>query len=342
MSDSMKAGIYSGVGSVEFSRRPIPVSGDGETLIKVESVGICGTDMAIFSGKHPRAKAPLIMGHEVGGIVERINGEQPDDFAVGSRVTFYPLISCGDCATCRSGKKYVCENLKLIGIDSDGGMAEYVSVPTESVIPVPGHWDKQWAALTEPVAVAVHALRRSSVKPGDSVLVLGAGIIGILCGQMAMAAGATKVVIADFIPYRLDIATESGMVAVNLNEDDLFKRADDFTGGTGFDVTMECSGSAGAQQYTTAVTRVQGEILVVGMPKEPPPVDLRILAFKELTMTGTRVYEKIDFSRAVDLVEQAKINVANLVSHEFSIEKIKEAFDCMANAEKSLKILLTF
>jgi len=341
MSNEMKAAIYSGVNTVENVVRPIPKPKNGETLIKVESVGICGTDMAIFAGKHPRAKAPLIMGHEVGGIVVEIAGEPPEGVETGSRVTFFPLISCGECNTCLSGKAYVCENLKLIGIDSDGGMAEYVVVPSESVIPVPENWNKKWAALIEPVSVAVHAVRRSSVKPGDNVLVLGAGIIGNLCAQMAKVAGAAQVVIADLIPFRLKIAETVGLVTVNLREEDLMARVKELTDGAGFDVTMECSGSAGAQKYTTAATRVLGEVLIVGMPKEPPPVDLRILAFKELTMIGTRVYEKVDFARAVEIVEQKRINIDNLITHEFPLDSIREAFDLMAKAEDSLKILLT-
>jgi len=103
---------------------------------EIESVGICGTDIAIYSGKHPRAKAPLVMGHEVGGIVSEISGKPAAGVEIGTRVTFYPLISCGTCRTCLSGKAYVCDTLKLIGIDFNGGMAEYVAVPSESVIPV--------------------------------------------------------------------------------------------------------------------------------------------------------------------------------------------------------------
>ena len=342
MSDTMKAAIYSGVNTVETVTRPIPEPKDGEILIKVESTGICGTDMAIFAGKHPRAKAPLIMGHETGGVVVKIAGEAPKGVEVGSRVTFFPLITCGECYTCLSGKTYVCENLKLIGIDSDGGMAEYVVVPSESVIPVPENWNKNRAALMEPVAVAVHSVRRSSVKVGDSVLVLGAGIIGILCAQMAKAAGAARVVIADLIPSRLKIAGDVGLLAINIKKEDFHACTKELTYGVGFDVTMECSGSAGAQPLTTAATRVLGEILVVGMPKEPPPVDLRMVTFKELTMVGTRVYEKIDFVRAIELVEEGKINVDRMVTHEFPVEKVKEAFKVMAKGEDSLKILLTF
>ncbi|MFC1537867.1 zinc-binding dehydrogenase [Candidatus Latescibacterota bacterium] len=340
MSKQMKAAIYSGAGSAEYIEMPVPELKSGETLIEVESVGICGTDIAIYSGKHPRAKAPLVMGHEVGGVVAEIAEKPATNVEIGTRVTFYPLISCGTCSTCLSGKAYVCDTLKLIGIDFDGGMAEYVAVPSESVIPVPEYWNTNRAALMEPVAVAVHAVRRSSIKPGDSVLVLGAGIIGNLCAQMAKAAGAVQVVIADLTSYRLNIAEQVGLTAVNIRENDMIERANELTGGSGFDVTMECSGSAAAQPVALAATRVLGEIIVVGMPKEPPAVDLRLVAFKELSLIGTRVYEKVDFQRAIELVEQKRILVDNLVSHEYPLEKTKEALDLMAEAGDSMKILL--
>lgn len=342
MPDTMKAALYVGAGSVESIVREIPKPVDGETLIKIESVGICGTDIAIFAGKHPRAKAPLIMGHEVGALVAGIAGKKPAGIDAGTRVTFFPLINCGVCATCRSGKTYVCEKLKLIGIDSDGGMAEFAVVPTEALIAVPQSWDKRWAALMEPVAVAVHAVRRSSIMPGDKVLVTGAGIIGNLCAQAAVVAGAAKVVIADINPYRLKIAETLGMRTVDLRKEDIMTVTAEVTGGTGFDVTMECSGSAPAQKTTTDCTRVLGEIIVVGMPKEPPPVDLRMVTFKELTMIGTRVYERVDFERSIELVAQGRIKVDNLISHEFPVEDAAEAFKLMMKGEESLKILLTF
>ncbi len=342
MPDTMKAAIYAGPGKVKNIVRDIPEPDHGEALIRIESVGICGTDIAIFSGKHPRAKAPLIMGHEVGAVVAGIAGEKPAGIDTGTRVTFFPLINCGVCATCKSGKTYVCEKLGLIGIDSDGGMAEFAVVPSEALIPVPQNWDKRWAALMEPVAVAVHSVRRSSIMPGDKVLVTGAGIIGNLCAQMAAAAGATHVVIADINPYRLEIAKGLGMRTVDLTKEDINAVTSEVTGGTGFDVTMECSGSAPAQKTVTDCTRVLGEIIIVGMPKEPPPVDLRMVTFKELTLVGTRVYERVDFERSIELVAQGRVKVDNLISHEFPIEKVSEAFELMMKGAESLKILLTF
>jgi (R,R)-butanediol dehydrogenase / meso-butanediol dehydrogenase / diacetyl reductase len=343
MPDIMKAATWAGTDQVEITTRPIPEPAPGQARIKVEAVGVCGTDIAIYKGKHPRAKAPLIMGHEVGGVVDTINGDAPADVAPGTRVTFFPLITCGVCRTCLSGKTYVCENLKLIGIDTDGGMAEYMIVPTEALVPVPESWSGEMAALMEPVAVALHSVKRSSIKLGDTVLITGAGIIGILCGQMAKAAGALHVVIADLVESRLEIAAGAGLIPANLkNDGELDRIITDLTGGAGVDVTMECSGAAGAQPLTTKHTRVLGEVLLVGMPKDPPPVDIRMVTFKELSMAGTRVYERIDFERSIELLDQKRITAAGLVSHRFTVEQTKEAIDTMAVGGDSMKIMITF
>ena len=342
MEKTMKAAIYSSPGIVETVTRAVPTPGEGEILIKVEATGICGTDLAILAGKHPRAKAPLIMGHEVGGLVEQIGGNISAGFAVGDRVTFFPLISCGVCSTCRDGNTYVCENLKLIGIDADGGMADYITVPTASVVPVPSGWSGSTAAVIEPAAVAVHSIRKSSVKAGDNVLVLGAGIIGNLCGQAAHAAGAARVVIGDIVPFRLEAAKKCGMEPVNLAVDTLDAAVSDVTDGRGFDVVLECSGSAPAHALAPSVTSVLGEVLVVGMPKQPVSVDMRLVAFKELRYTGTRVYELRDFARAVELVERGRLKVDGLVSHTMPVDKAVEAFVLAQEPAQALKVLITF
>lgn len=343
MPGMMKAAIWTGTGQVETTTRPIPEPAEGQARIRVEAVGICGTDISIYKGKHPRAKAPLIPGHEVGGIVDKIVGPAPSGISRGSRVTFFPLLSCGVCRTCKSGNTYVCETLKLIGIDTDGGFAEYMIVPTGSLIPVPASWSGEMAALMEPVSVAVHAVRKSSLKLGDIVLVTGAGIIGILTAQMALAAGALHVVIADIVQSRLDIAAGLGLIPVNLtHEGELDRTIANLTGGAGVDVTMECSGAAPAQMLATKHTRVLGEILLVGMPKEPPAVDIRMMTFKELKSVATRVYEFVDFVRAIELLDQERISAEGLITHRFPVEKAKEALDLMAAGGDSLKIMIEF
>jgi 2-desacetyl-2-hydroxyethyl bacteriochlorophyllide A dehydrogenase len=323
-------------------QRPVPQMGERDVLIKVENVGICGSDMSIWHGKHPRAKTPLIPGHEFGGIVADARGPLPDGVQVGSKVLCYPLISCGTCATCRGGHAYVCENLHLYGIDVDGGMAEYVAVDAGTVMPVPQAWEGKRAAAIEPLAVAVHAIRKSSIRPGDRVLVTGAGVIGNLCAQMAHVAGASDVWITDLNSFRLATAAKLGMHPINVGEADLEAKTREITGGSGFDVTLECSGSNSAPSQATAVTKVLGEIVLVGVPKPPTPMDLRAVNFKEQRLTGVRVYEKQDFSIAIQLAGAGRVNVDALVTHEFDAAQAADAFALMARGGDSIKIQFKF
>jgi (R,R)-butanediol dehydrogenase / meso-butanediol dehydrogenase / diacetyl reductase len=342
MNNKMRSVVWTGVQTVEPMSRSVPEMSENDVLIKVEAAGICGTDLTIWNGKHPRAKAPLIPGHEFSGIVADTRGALPENVAVGSKVLCYPLISCGTCATCRSGKAYVCENLHFYGIDVDGGMAEYVTVAADTVMPVPQQWDNRRAAAMEPLAVAVHAVRRSSIRPGDRVLITGAGIIGNFCGQMARVAGASEVWITDLNDFRLHAAGNLGLLPINIARVDIEKQMREITGGTGFDVTLECSGSNEAPGQATAVTRVLGEIVLVGVPKPPTPMDLRAVNFKELRITGVRVYEKQDFEIALQLTNAGQVEVDALVTHEFDAAQASEAFALMARGGDSIKIQFRF
>ena len=162
----MKSIVYHSAQEITVEDQPMPEIAAGEVLIKVAYVGVCGSDMNIYQGVHPRAKAPLVMGHEFSGTI--VAGHPT--LAKGTPVTVYPLLSCGHCEPCLSGYAHVCDTLKLIGIDCDGGMAEYVKVPVDKVMPIPPTLSLKLGAFLEPVAVGVHAVRRSGYKPGDRVV----------------------------------------------------------------------------------------------------------------------------------------------------------------------------
>src|SRR5665811_836311 len=188
----MKAAVWTATDQVEVTDVPLPEVPNGWALVKVAYNGICGTDLAILHGKHPRATAPLIMGHEISGWVERAGATGPD---AGTLVVAEPLISCGECRSCKNGLTHVCRRLGLYGIDAPGGMAQYVALPPEVLHAVPDGVDLRMATLAEPLAVAVHALERSGMERGDVVAVYGAGPIGILTALVARHEGAAAVVI---------------------------------------------------------------------------------------------------------------------------------------------------
>jgi threonine dehydrogenase-like Zn-dependent dehydrogenase len=182
----MKAALYKDIKKVETGEIKKPEIKDKEALIKVKYAGICGTDIHIYKGLHPRATAPLVMSHEFSGIVEEI-GTKRKDIKMGDRVVINPLISCGNCFPCREGHPHICPNLNLVGIDQNGGFAEYTKVNSDKLFKIPDALPMDLAALMEPVAVAVHAVRKSKLSLGDKVAVIGGGPIGQLISQICTA-----------------------------------------------------------------------------------------------------------------------------------------------------------
>ena len=206
MIHDMKAIFYMGKNTLEVRDTEKPgLEEDRDVIVQVKYAGICGTDLSIMAGKHPRAKRPLIMGHEFSGTVHEA-GTNVSGMQAGDRIVVEPLISCGTCYACRSGYAYVCQNLGLYGIDAPGAFAEFVKVPAEKVFSVPDDIDYDIAALIEPMAVAVHAIRLSNLKVGDVVCVQGAGPIGLLTALVAQQSGSREVIICEKESYRCDIA----------------------------------------------------------------------------------------------------------------------------------------
>ncbi|WP_227551550.1 zinc-dependent alcohol dehydrogenase [Metabacillus sediminilitoris] len=335
---TMKAGLYISEKNVIVGSLEKPTLNQGEALIKVSAAGICGTDMMIYFGKHPRAKAPLAMGHEFSGVIEEINGEST--FKLGDRIVVEPTISCGKCDACLSGNSHVCKTLGLIGIDFHGGFAEYVTVPLHRLHKIPETLSDDHAALAEPVAVGIHTVRRSNMKVGDTVVVLGAGPIGLLIALTAKIAGADKIYISDISPYRLGKAEELGFIALNGNEVDVVKEVMEATNGVGADVVFEVAGNNLTANQMIHACRTQGQIVVVSVYKQPPTIDLAAMHFRELSLTTTRCYSHSDFATAVSMMASGKIDVTPFISHQLSLDEIEKGFQLMMNPDESLKILI--
>lgn len=334
---NMKAGLYISAKQVAVGELTKPVLSPGEALIKVSYAGICGTDMMIYSGKHPRAKAPLAMGHEFSGVIQEINGESY--FSIGDRVVIEPTLSCGTCEACTAGEYHVCKTLKLVGIDQHGGFAEFVAVPLHRLHSIPDGLSDAHAALAEPVAVAVHTVRRSQLKVGDNVAILGAGPIGLLIGLVAKQAGAGQIIISDISPYRLGKAEQLGFTALDAKTVNITEEVRRLTDNTGADVVFEVAGNQITAKQMIETIKTQGQIVVVSVFKQPPAIDLAAMHFRELSLTTTRCYSKGDFKKAIQLMQNGSINVSSLISHELSLDQIAEGFELMENPDVSLKVL---
>lgn len=336
----MKALQYISANKVEVRDVPIIPLAPGQARIRVTYCGVCGSDIGIYSGKHPRAKAPLTIGHEFVGVIEEINGES-NGMKVGDRIAAYPLISCGDCYACRNGKDYVCSSLRLIGIDLNGGMAEYVNCSTEALFPLPEEVPDRICAVIEPLAVAVHSVHRSKFKPLDSVAIIGAGPIGILVGLVLKHSGASRIIISDISEERLKLCEEFGFETVNSQNKNLAEYVANTTKGEGVNIVYECSGArAGAEEMTYPVC-TDGMICLVGVHKEARSVALSDMHFRELNMTATRVYEKEEFRQTVEYIEKLQGEIDRMITDVVPLEKSENVFEYIADsANGAMKVVI--
>lgn len=336
----MNAFIYEGPETVAVRDIPVPELKDGQARIRVSFCGVCGSDIGIYSGTHPRAKPPLVMGHEFIGVIEELKGES-NGFKVGDRVAPYPLISCGDCFACRTGIPHVCNTLKLIGIDLDGGMAEYVNCSTDVLFHIDESVPDKAAATIEPLAVAVHTLHRSGFKPLDKIAIMGAGPIGVLVGIMAKHSGAAKIIISDFDPARLEMCKKLGFEAVNTKGTSLTDYVMNATNGDGADIVFECTGSASAAEEMTKPCRIDGTICLVGVHKAPRPIALADMHFRELHLVATRVYTKRDFAQAVEFTKEISSELEEIVTHTLPLANCENTFDLIKDpSQNAVKVLI--
>lgn len=330
----MKSIVYQSAQAVTVEEKSLPEIGPGEVLIKVAYVGVCGSDMNIYVGVHPRAKAPLIMGHEFSGTIVAGHPTLPK----GTPVTVYPLLSCGHCEPCLNGYAHVCNTLRLIGIDCDGAMAEYVKVPVDKVMPIPANLSLKLGAFLEPLAVGVHAVRRSGYKPGDSAVVFGAGPIGLCVASCLKYFGATQVIVVEANPYRLGIAQQLGLTTIDTSKEDVRARIKELTGGVNADFAFDCAAHPSVQTVLMDVIKVQGTAVIVGSYKKPPEVDLLKVEFKELTMIGIRVYERRDFEIATQILESGTIDFDAMLTVS-SPDKAPEVFQDLLKGTNTIKML---
>lgn len=335
----MKAIIYSASGGSEVAERPMPVVREGEALIRVRAGGICGTDIAIVSGKHPRAKPGVVLGHEFCGDVAEVRcARGATAVREGDKVTLYPLLTCGACWACRNGCAHVCKTLRLIGIDEDGGFAEYVKAPADLLFRLPADMDDDVGSLIEPLAVGAHAVNMGGIRGGERCVVMGAGPIGLVTGLALKHRGIATVFVTDVDPYRLALAAQFGFTALNARTEDVGDRVRQATDGEGADALFECAGAESAAMDMAGLVRSRGTIVMVSVHKDAHRVDLRSINFKEITLVGSRVYERRDYDEAIEIARS--FAVSRLISHRFPIDQGPAAIELMKNGKDTCKVLI--
>jgi threonine dehydrogenase-like Zn-dependent dehydrogenase len=335
----MKALRYLAPELVKTEDIEAPVCNKDEALIRVYAAGICGTDMAIYAGKHPRAKPMLVMGHEFAGEIAEIRtGNAQTELKVGDKVTAYPLLSCGQCWACRNGFSHVCRDLKLIGIDRDGAFAEYVNVPLDLLVKLPDSLTYDQGALIEPLAVGVHALEMAGETAWQTAVVAGSGPIGLLVSLCLRHAGIETIIISDINAHRLQRSKKLGFNSFNSAEYDLMEFVNEVTQDEGADIVFECAGSSPAALQMCELVRPRGKVVVVSTHKEPHPVDLQRINFREITMIGTRVYTRNSYQNALQMIKDLPFD--ELISHRLDIGNAAEGFELMRKPEDVCKVII--
>lgn len=334
----MLSANYVGERTIDIREVEAAPPGPGEVQIAVAFAGICGTDLHIFHGSmDQRVTTPATIGHEMSGRIA-IVGDGVEGWHVGDPVTVMPLAWDGTCPACLAGNQHVCQNLDFIGIDSPGALQQRWNVPAGVLVRLPDTLRLDHAALVEPVAVAVHDVRRSQLVAGEKAVVIGGGPIGVLIASVARANGG-DVVVVELDPTRRAAVAALGFTTIDPRATDQAAWVDTWTGDAGADVVFEVSGAAAAVLGATDLAKVRGRLVVVAIHSEPRPINLHRVFWRELTIIGARVYERVDFETAVQLLADGRIPTDALIT---SIEPLASTGYAFLSLEKgqAMKILI--
>jgi 2-desacetyl-2-hydroxyethyl bacteriochlorophyllide A dehydrogenase len=320
----VQALVWQGGDLVEAAEVAAPAPKPGWALIEPAYVGLCGTDLHICAGEHPRTRPGTVIGHEIVGRLAAACG----DLDVGTAVFVNPLLSCGTCRACRRGRSHVCEKLGLIGIDANGGAAELLVAPADHLLALPPSLDLRRAAVVEPAAVAVRAVRRGHVGLGQSVHVVGAGPIGLLVSTCARVAGASSVTLSEPVARRAEAAAAFGFEVVGPTATD-----------HAADVVFDCTGHPSVSPTVLGWAAAGGTVVTVGMYPGVVGVNLQDLMFRELELIGTRVYTADDVAAAVGLIARGDIDTDRLVTAVLPLSEGAHAL-AQLRAGGELKVLI--
>ena len=313
-----------------------------EVLLRLAYVGFCGSDLNTWLGRNPMVKMPVIPGHEVGAVIEKVGADVPEILKPGMVVTCNPYTNCGKCASCRNGRVNACEHNETLGVQRNGAMREFIALPWEKVIPA-GGLDPRTCALIEPMSVGFHAVNRAQVTDIDTVVVIGCGMVGMGAIVRSALRGAT-VIAADIDDEKLTLAKEMGATyAINTMTEDVHARLQEMTGGFGPDVMIEAVGSP--VTYNMAVNEVAftGRVVCIGYAKTEVSFQTKYFVQKELDIRGSRNAQPSDFRAVIHYLERGTCPVDRLISNEVSPEGAPEAMQQWAeNPGKVFRILVKF
>jgi len=302
-----------------------PQMGDNEVLLRLSYVGFCGSDLNTFLGRNPMVHMPVIPGHEVGAVIEKVGSKVPDALKPGMVVTVNPYTNCGNCASCRNGRVNACEHNETLGVQRDGSMRERIALPWEKIIPA-GQLSPRTSALIEPMSVGFHAVSRAQVTDIDVVMVIGCGMVGMGAVVRSVQRGAT-VIAADIDDEKLALARQMGATyTVNTMTEDVHTRLQEMTGGFGPDVVIEAVGNPMTYQMAVNEVAFTGRTVCIGYAKTEVSFQTKFFVQKELDIRGSRNALPSDFRAVIRYLEKGTCPVDALIS---KVVKPEDASDAM-------------
>jgi 2-desacetyl-2-hydroxyethyl bacteriochlorophyllide A dehydrogenase len=338
----MRQAIMLSPGVIEYHEVPEPGQlQEHEILLRIKKIGICGSDIHVWHGKHPATRYPVVQGHEYSAIVEAV-GRSVVNVLPGMKATGRPQLVCGECGPCRRGQYNVCQKLKVEGFQAPGVARDLFVIPDDRIIALPDNMSFEEGALIEPVAVGAHSTGRASDLTGKNVVVSGAGTIGNLVAQYAKARGAGKILITDVSDYRLDISRQCGIEGIlNINKTSFGEGVRSFFGNEGFQTGFEAAGIQGSLDVLIQHVEKGGEIIILGVYSANPVVNMFYLGEHELNLYGSMMYRHEDFVEAAAMISSGKIIVAPLLTKTFPFEDWTDAYKFIdQQGDKTMKVLI--
>ena len=333
--------VMTNPGEIIFREVPVPEVKENQVLVKIMNIGVCGSDIHVYHGKHPFTKYPVTQGHEVSGEITEL-GKNVTEFHVGQKVTIEPQVYCGHCYPCRHGKYNLCENLKVMGFQTTGTASEYFAVDASKVTPIPEDISYEEGAMIEPLAVAVHGVKQMGDVAGMNIAVLGAGPIGNLVAQAAKGMGAAKVMITDISDLRLAKAKECGIDAcVNTKNKDFGEAMIEAFGPDKADVIYDCAGNNITMGQAIKYARKGSTIVLVAVFAGMAEVDLAVANDHELDIKSTMMYRHDDYIDGIRLVNEGKVHLKPLISKTFAFKDYLKAYQYIDdNRETTMKVII--
>ncbi|MDI3547070.1 MAG: threonine 3-dehydrogenase [Halanaerobiales bacterium] len=330
---------------IEIREIPVPEISSNEILIKVKAGAVCGSDIHLYNWsdwcENVDAKNPMVIGHEFCGEVVAV-GEQVSSIKKGDLIAAETHIPCGECRLCKTGKQHICQDMKIVGVHTDGAFAEYAKIPEVCAWKLPEGTPPEIGAVYEPFGIAVHGVLKDKIA-GFSTVIIGAGPIGLFAANVASVSGASQVFVVDLSEYRLNLASKMGdnIVTLNPTQDDVVKIIKEKTGGFGADVVIELSGSVSGTKTGLEVLRKGGRVSLIGLHSQEVPLDLvNNVIYKEATIYGITGREMFDSWYLADsLIQSGKLNIRDILTHEFSLDETEKAI-LTAKGGKAGKVII--